>query len=129
MGNTLSRLDGKEMERRMTAYEKIAAEACQWCAKGLRQYGVFMHARMWHLPVELGGIVVDCMAPSTSQVIERLAAENKRLREAMEKAEHARMCRKHHCSCVDGPNTILCSKCDCNCHKAALAAPAQEMRE
>lgn len=162
----------------MTAHEKIAAEACQWCAKGSRTDSSGLH---WDLPVGSRA----CTAPSADATIDRLAAErdtannernqmerllkseseyrsrqlmaadeinnrlraeNKRLREALEKAKHAVYCNSisgfcDHCNLAEHWHRGFPHSKDeyledhsfisraCNCWKAALAAPAQETRE
>lgn len=89
----------------MTAYEKIAAEACEWCRGGSKDI-------TWYLGSDHGThdgwVDRICTAPSKDAVIERLAAENKDLKDWARAAHqfawaHERSCPRHDtdspCSC------------------------------
>lgn len=134
----------------MTAYEKIAAEACQWCAKGWEietsENGMRAHVTNAGSHISYRRYLA-CTAPTKDDVIEILAAENKRLREALEKAPHAPNCKyrpfetciicgfgvTNHPKgkCLNAPENKWTprSPVPCNCWKSALAGAAQETKE
>jgi len=57
--------------------------------------------------------------------ISELEASEKRLREALEKSEYARTCKKRNCDCRGlTDSSWICRRCDCTCHRTALSTLA-----
>lgn len=71
--------------------------------------------------------VDDCIIKyyRNSQDLNASQASERRMREALEKSEHARTCKKRNCECRGMTDASwICPRCPCDCHRAALSAPA-----